>query len=56
MEMSALNLLNQNQNPSDDDIRQAISGNLCRCTGYYKIVDAIGAAAQKMNANRTTTN
>jgi carbon-monoxide dehydrogenase small subunit len=48
MEMSALNLLNQNENPSDEDIRNAISGNLCRCTGYYKIVDAIGAAAEKM--------
>jgi aerobic carbon-monoxide dehydrogenase small subunit len=48
MEMSALNLLNQNENPTDEDIRNAISGNLCRCTGYYKIVDAIGAAAEKM--------
>jgi len=48
MEMSALNLLNQNENPTDEDIRNAISGNLCRCTGYYKIVDDIGAAAEKM--------
>lgn len=48
MEMSALNLLNQNPEPTEDDIRNAISGNLCRCTGYYKIVDAIGAAAKKM--------
>jgi len=48
MEMSALNLLNQNSEPTEDDIRNAISGNLCRCTGYYKIVDAIGAAAKKM--------
>jgi len=52
MEMSALNLLNQNLNPTDEDIRNAISGNLCRCTGYYKIVDAIGAAAQKMRETK----
>jgi len=52
MEMSALNLLNQNLNPTDEDIRNAISGNLCRCTGYYKIVDAIDAAAQKMRATK----
>jgi aerobic carbon-monoxide dehydrogenase small subunit len=52
MEMSALNLLNQNLNPTDEDIRNAISGNLCRCTGYYKIVDAIGAAAQKMRESK----
>jgi carbon-monoxide dehydrogenase small subunit len=48
MEMSALNLLNQNPSPTEDEIRTAISGNLCRCTGYYKIVDAIGDAAEKM--------
>lgn len=33
--------LNQNQNPSRQEIREAISGNLCRCTGYEKIIDAI---------------
>lgn len=53
MEMSALNLLNQNPDPTDEEIRQAISGNLCRCTGYYKIVDAIGAAGKKMNTKKT---
>jgi aerobic carbon-monoxide dehydrogenase small subunit len=56
MEMSALNLLNQNPDPTDEEIRQAISGNLCRCTGYYKIVDAIGAAAKKMNTKKTKKN
>jgi carbon-monoxide dehydrogenase small subunit len=56
MEMSALNLLNQNPEPTDEEIRQAISGNLCRCTGYYKIVDAIGAAAKKMNTKKTKKN
>lgn len=48
MEMSALNLLKQNSSPAEAEIRAAISGNLCRCTGYYKIVDAIGDAAEKM--------
>lgn len=56
MEMSALNLLNQNPDPTDEEIRQAISGNLCRCTGYYKIVDAIGAAAKKMSTKKTKKN
>ncbi|MCU1427863.1 MAG: carbon monoxide dehydrogenase [Actinomycetia bacterium] len=37
-------LLEQNANPSDDDVRWAISGNLCRCTGYMNIVKAIRAA------------
>jgi carbon-monoxide dehydrogenase small subunit len=38
-------LLEQNPNPSDDDVRWAISGNICRCTGYMNIVKAIQAAA-----------
>lgn len=48
MEMSALNLLNRNTSPTDKEIRTAISGNLCRCTGYYKIVEAIDTAAERM--------
>jgi carbon-monoxide dehydrogenase small subunit len=48
MELSALNLLRKNPSPDEEEIRTAISGNLCRCTGYYNIVDAIGAAAEKM--------
>ena len=48
MEISALNLLNTNPSPSDTDIRTAISGNLCRCTGYNKIVDAIAEAGRQM--------
>ena len=43
--MSARALLDQNQNPSEHDIRLAIAGNLCRCTGYDKIVRAIQAVA-----------
>jgi carbon-monoxide dehydrogenase small subunit len=41
MLMSAKAFLNRNPNPSEDDIRKGISGNICRCTGYTKIVDAI---------------
>jgi len=41
MLMSAKALLNHNPNPTEDEVRLAISGNLCRCTGYAKIVEAI---------------
>ena len=44
MVMSALALLSENPNPGLDDIRDAISGNLCRCTGYQKIIDAVKLA------------
>ena len=42
-------LIDTNPDPSDDDVRWAISGNLCRCTGYQFIVESIQAAAQAMN-------
>ena len=48
MLLSALALLRENPKPSEDEIRQGISGNLCRCTGYVNIVKAIQAAAEKM--------
>ncbi len=48
MIMSAKHLLDQNPHPSEEEIRQGLSGNLCRCTGYTKIVEAIGMAADKM--------
>lgn len=41
MIMSAKNLLDKNPNPTDEEIRKGVSGNLCRCTGYIKIFDAI---------------
>ncbi|HLA42523.1 MAG TPA: (2Fe-2S)-binding protein [Aggregatilineales bacterium] len=50
MLMSAKHLLSKNPNPSEDEIRWGISGNLCRCTGYNKIVEAIQYAAEKLNA------
>jgi carbon-monoxide dehydrogenase small subunit len=46
MLMSAKALLDDNPNPTEDEIRLAISGNLCRCTGYAKIVEAIKTASQ----------
>jgi aerobic carbon-monoxide dehydrogenase small subunit len=46
MLMSATALLRQNSSPSDEEIRRAIQGNICRCTGYVNIVEAIRAAAQ----------
>ena len=48
MILSACELLNRNANPSEPEIREAISGNLCRCTGYQHIVDSIQYAAKKM--------
>jgi carbon-monoxide dehydrogenase small subunit len=45
--ISAKDLLNRNSNPSEEDIREAIAGNLCRCTGYTKIIESIDAAARK---------
>ncbi len=48
MVMSAIDLVNNNPNPSEREIREGIDGNLCRCTGYHNIVKAIQAGAQAM--------
>ena len=48
MILSAKALLDQKVHPADDEIRQAVSGNLCRCTGYAKIVRAVKRAARAM--------
>jgi carbon-monoxide dehydrogenase small subunit len=48
MILSAKALLDQHPRPGEQEVRVAISGNLCRCTGYVKIVEAILAAAEKM--------
>jgi len=47
MLMTATELLRRNKHPDEKEIRRAISGNLCRCTGYQKIVEAIQAAGEK---------
>ena len=44
--MATVDLLTHTPNPTDDEIREALSGNLCRCTGYQKIFDAVKAAAR----------
>ncbi len=49
MLMSSLALLSKNPNPSEEEIRWGISGNLCRCTGYQNIVKAVQYAAKKMS-------
>lgn len=48
MVMSAVALLAENPSPSPEQIRHAIGGNLCRCTGYQKIIESIAAAAASM--------
>ena len=48
MIMSAANLLQDNPTPSEEEIREGISGNFCRCTGYQHIVNAIQHAAERM--------
>ena len=48
--VSAKALLDANPNPSDAEIREWMVGNLCRCTGYYKIIESIRAAAERSRA------
>jgi carbon-monoxide dehydrogenase small subunit len=48
MMLSSVALLERNKNPSEQEIREAIAGNLCRCTGYVNIVKAVQHAAEKM--------
>jgi carbon-monoxide dehydrogenase small subunit len=52
MLISARALLARNPTPTEDEIRHGISGNLCRCTGYNKIVEAIQYAADKLRADK----
>ena len=46
-------LLNRCKRPSDPEIREALAGNLCRCTGYEKILDAVRTAAERMDEERS---
>jgi carbon-monoxide dehydrogenase small subunit len=52
MVLSAVALLSRNADPTEAEIREAISGNLCRCTGYVKQVEAIQRAAARMREKR----
>jgi len=49
MLLSAKALLDEIPRPTEDEIKEALAGNLCRCTGYYNIVNAVMAAAKRMN-------
>jgi carbon-monoxide dehydrogenase small subunit len=53
MILTAVELLEKNSNPSDGEIRRAIAGNLCRCTGYQHIVEAVQYAANKMKGKKS---
>jgi len=50
--MAAVSLLQEHPNPSEEEIRGALEGNLCRCTGYHNIVRAVQAAAAATGASR----
>ncbi len=50
MIMTAVELLTHNPNPTEQEIRDGLDGNICRCTGYHNIVKAVAAAAQTMRA------
>jgi len=50
MIMASLGLLGRDPDPSDESIRHALEGNLCRCTGYHTIVDSVRAAARAIEA------
>lgn len=52
MLMSALFLLSRNPDPSEEEIKEAIAGNICRCTGYVNIIKAIKDAAKRMRGER----
>jgi carbon-monoxide dehydrogenase small subunit len=52
MILAAVDLLQKKKNPSEGEIRNALSGNLCRCTGYQHIIEAVQYAAKKMSARK----
>ena len=51
--IAAQSMLSENLNPSDEDLRMGLSGNLCRCTGYTRVFDAIQSAAKVMSESET---
>ena len=52
--MAAKYLLDTNPNPTEDDIRKGLEGNLCRCTGYVNIIKAVQTAAREMSGTAAT--
>jgi carbon-monoxide dehydrogenase small subunit len=52
MIMASIDLVKDNPNPSDDEVREGIEGNLCRCTGYQNIVRAVQQAAAEMSGRQ----
>jgi carbon-monoxide dehydrogenase small subunit len=52
MILGAKALLDENANPTEEDIRLGLAGNLCRCTGYVNIVKAVGAAAKVLRGGK----
>jgi carbon-monoxide dehydrogenase small subunit len=50
--MTLVPFLEENPSPTEQEIREALSGNLCRCTGYQHIVDSVALAAEKLRTNR----
>jgi carbon-monoxide dehydrogenase small subunit len=55
MILSSLFLLQSNPQPSDEEIKEGIEGNLCRCTGYLGVVNAVKTAARKMHVTKLTS-
>jgi carbon-monoxide dehydrogenase small subunit len=55
MIMAAADLLQRNPHPSEEEVREGLAGNLCRCTGYHNIVKAVMAAAEQSEATATET-
>jgi aerobic carbon-monoxide dehydrogenase small subunit len=55
MIMASIDLLRENPDPSDEEIREGLEGNLCRCTGYQNIVRAVRSAAHEMSHNEVTS-
>jgi carbon-monoxide dehydrogenase small subunit len=49
MIMSSVDLLNKNPNPTDQEIADGLEGNICRCTGYVNIIEAVKVAAKEIN-------
>jgi len=52
MIISAKALLDKNPAPTEDEIKEALEGNLCRCTGYVKIIEAVKLASQRMRGGK----